>query len=1226
MQKLAVLYEPKCNRRLANMMWRLFTLCLLTQFPVGRSVGQTSRLIYTDLYSTYFALQSNVRLINQTTDVLYQTLQSDGDADVVILHPGNLEFNSALTFDIDDEFIFWGDTFNKAIMKMDLKTNDVTMLYDGVSVGLGDLAVDWVANNVYWSDSSYNWIMMSDYNGQFHHVVVNTGLDEPSGIAVDPMNSKIYWADWRGNARIESATLLGNNRTTLVGGYEDFGIPHGLTLDYENRRLYWTDVQNEAVYSVDVDAAPGQMDVKLEYGDAGLFYPVFMDLDKNYLFISEYEYDYIMIIPRDNATYDNAAFYPTGTWKPAALAFYDVTRQPPHENMCAVDNGGCDQLCISTPDINSDHCLCTAGYVMDSNGTCVKDTHLIPGHKLIIADSVDICSSPVNLADVQDLSGLLTCFLQASVSSFDYDFQQEMLYVYMPYDAAIKRVRLRENEIFETIHENIQDVGGIAVDWISATLYWTETMNNKIMISRLDGLYKSIIADVDNPLAIGVHPLKEYLFWGVGGSDPCIERSSLSGRHRIKLVTEGIIQPVAMAVDYDKNRLYWTDNGSWKLESVAIDGNLREVISDSYSRVTFGGVTSYQEFLMWTEKEENHLVLYETGTDSVSRTLALPDTPGALKVYDERMQPRLNATNPCFYTSCSGICVPYNGIEDCICEVDTPSCTRAVYCLSSVLHGSIQSGCDTSQGKSCPYACDNGFHATYTGQLFCTDTGKWDRDVDTLCKLEISLDHFMLVGSPDKIYYVDLTSPNNSHLALPLPDLEYMLGFDFDFIDNLLYWTDISLQSVNKISLDGSNADVVVHSDLIYPDGIEIDSVNRKVYWVDSETDRVEVANLDGTDRGAIVYYNLDEPRALVLDEENQVLYWTDWGDAAKIEKVNVDGTGRETVVFGNLSHPLGIELDRKEGRLYWCDASLDVLESCNTDGSDRKIVHEFESSYACYGIALTEDYIYWTDYFDGNIHRLTRNARATRSTRVTRSTLQDEIFLPDLEIDDAMEIKIFTKPTAMTSTTQFAKVDSTTITTHEPVKVTTESTTITTHEPVKVTTTNAVEITTSNDVKTTGVNVIETTKSIEVHTTKSGAVKTTKAKDAKSTKATDVKPTGDPKTDKRIGNSGDTGVLIGVAVASIIISIIVIAIAAMYFCRRRQRKSDHDMQGIEQPVYYTVDEGDQIRGVGNPVYDNIDSYQFETNFGSGEMATKAVMVDGDQQTGGDNKNHYTNH
>jgi hypothetical protein len=48
----------------------------------------------------------------------------------------------------------------------------------------------------------------------------------------------------------------------------------------------------------------------------------------------------------------------------------------------------------------------------------------------------------------------------------------------------------------------------MALDWVAGNLYWTDSTNAFIKMSRKDGRYQRILLeeDVNNPLGIAVHP------------------------------------------------------------------------------------------------------------------------------------------------------------------------------------------------------------------------------------------------------------------------------------------------------------------------------------------------------------------------------------------------------------------------------------------------------------------------------------------------------------------------------------------------------------------------------------------------------------------------------------------------------------------------------------------------------------------------------------------------
>ncbi|XP_070573980.1 low-density lipoprotein receptor-related protein 6-like [Ptychodera flava] len=1147
-------------------------------------------LIYTDVFSTARDLLSDLNKFDHTGEDIYQRAIAGRSPTHILLHEGSDEMKVTLTYDLDDQLVFWKDAYRKQIRKMSLATSEVTTIYDGVSLSRGGMAVDWVANNLYWTDTDYNWIMMCDYNGTYHHTVVKTGLDEPADVAVDPIHGKLYWADWRGNAGIMSSTLTGENITTVVGGFNDFGSPYGVTIDFQENRLYYTDIYHEAVYSVSL--AGDSNAIRTEYENGGLYYPFHMDLDKDYFFISENYYERIIIVPRSDPVVGNAVAILT-QWTPLGIAFVNESRQPAHINPCAINNGGCDQLCVSA--VDEHQCLCTAGYIL-KDGVCSKDDHLVPGHRILVADSENICSLPTHISDKSELDSVLSCFVfDAYVNTFDYDYIQDMLYVYHPRDSAIKRTVLRQNSTFETVHANVSSVTGIAVDWVFSNLYWTTTDPDQggIWVSKLDGSRKvRLLSSVREPLAIVVDPLQEFIFWTSGGEHAAIERASLSGRDRVELATSDVYNPVVMAIDYTRNRLYWADTGPTsgerqsRVESIGIDGSVREELSVVRGKRTFRGLAIIEDILLWSQIEERHLTFYDIEVADRRRTLIHPRYPGYIKLFDDRLQPKFEGIDPCLVKNgtCAQLCIPYQGAADCVCDgSDGGRCDEVERCpLTMVKHGTMNETCRGLVGEKCNVTCDPNFHLTTGEEITCLPGETWDHDLNSLCVLNISLDYFLLAASADGIFYVDMSSPDFPHFKLPLDSIQYGISFDFDPVDKTLYVTDITLKAIIKTSLDGSNAGVFLHSDIDYPDGIAVDKRKRKLYWVDSNEDRVEVIDLDGNNRHPLAVYELAEPRALVLDEREDLVYWTDWGfEGQKIERVNGEtnlcsnGDVRQTLVYGNLTHPLGLALERSENRLYWCDATRDFLESSNLDGSDRQQIFEFPDETACYGLALTDEYFYWGDYNSGHLHRL------------SRSTLVDEIFLEDMVMESVADVKVF-RSSGEPLTTPPSNTGRPT--TKPPTKATKgkpKTKRGQCHNPQFTHVCSGEPLTTppSNTGRPTTKPPTKATKDMpEVPPTQKPATAT-----ASTALPTDASPgIPGPRAAKHKSNGG----VIGGVIAAVLIVLVIIVIAVLFLKRRSGSfafyAKDDDKAELDQPepaIKYSTGKDGSVGGLENPLY-----------------------------------------
>ncbi|KAG7253190.1 hypothetical protein CRUP_024801, partial [Coryphaenoides rupestris] len=104
------------------------------------------------------------------------------------------------------------------------------------------IAVDWVAGNLYWTDSGPRRHRgRADVRTETARPSSLALIDEPYAIVVDPQRGTMYWADWGNHPKIETAAMDGTLRQTLV--HEHIQWPTGLAVDYFNERLYWADAK-----------------------------------------------------------------------------------------------------------------------------------------------------------------------------------------------------------------------------------------------------------------------------------------------------------------------------------------------------------------------------------------------------------------------------------------------------------------------------------------------------------------------------------------------------------------------------------------------------------------------------------------------------------------------------------------------------------------------------------------------------------------------------------------------------------------------------------------------------------------------------------------------------------------------------------------------------------------------------------------------------------------------
>jgi len=58
------------------------------------------------------------------------------------------------------------------------------------------------------------------------------------------------------------------------------------------------------------------------------------------------------------------------------------------------------------------------------------------------------------------------------------------------------------------VNQNLKNPGGLAIDWVTRKLYWTDATTDRIEVSNLDGGNRSILVfgKLDKPRDIVVHP------------------------------------------------------------------------------------------------------------------------------------------------------------------------------------------------------------------------------------------------------------------------------------------------------------------------------------------------------------------------------------------------------------------------------------------------------------------------------------------------------------------------------------------------------------------------------------------------------------------------------------------------------------------------------------------------------------------------------------------------
>ncbi|KAL5006584.1 hypothetical protein ScPMuIL_015390 [Solemya velum] len=205
-----------------------------------------------DWYSSPFLLFANRKDV-----CLVDAANAEGNSTVVV---GDLDDAAAVDFLYDLGRICWTDV-SLQMIKCTQLTPDNTKQTDIISTGLvspDGLAIDWLGQKLYWTDSETNRIEVSNLNGSHRKVLFWQDLDQPRAIALDPVNGYMYWTDWGETPKIEKAGMDGSALTRSVMIQTDISWPNGLTLDYDSSKIYWADAKLNLIDSCNFDGSGRQ--------------------------------------------------------------------------------------------------------------------------------------------------------------------------------------------------------------------------------------------------------------------------------------------------------------------------------------------------------------------------------------------------------------------------------------------------------------------------------------------------------------------------------------------------------------------------------------------------------------------------------------------------------------------------------------------------------------------------------------------------------------------------------------------------------------------------------------------------------------------------------------------------------------------------------------------------------------------------------------------------------
>lgn len=460
---------------------------------------------------------------------------------------------------------------------------------------LGGIAIDWVANNIYWSDQKRNIIEVSRLNGSHRYIVISN-VEKPTALAVDPFAGLLFYV---GDGFIGRTGLDGSQMFILVNQTKSVS---NLVLDIENQMVYWCETSNNFIMRVDYDG--NRKTVMLNHS---LDNPVALALVDNLMYWADNSHHKGTI---KVASVHNFSDFSTVV-KSEGNSIKDLKifskRIQRTTNACAENNGGCQELCL----YNGTNPICAC-----SHGRVAADAKTCEDHDIFLIYSTGTSIESIHMTDHTNMNSpierIQNFTFMRNIIGLSYDYEKRRIFYSDIHLSSISMVYFNGTN-HTTIVNNQVTVEGITFDPLNSHLYWTS--NNDASIRSLD--LNAISSNIDNntalvkqvlklnshdkPRGIQVEPCLAMVYWTNWNSQAAsIQRAYVSGYGLESIIKSDIRMPNALALDYEEKKLYWTDARLDKVERADYDGTHRVVLAHSTPKHPFA-MAVYGDLLFWTD-------------------------------------------------------------------------------------------------------------------------------------------------------------------------------------------------------------------------------------------------------------------------------------------------------------------------------------------------------------------------------------------------------------------------------------------------------------------------------------------------------------------------------------------------------------------------------------------------------------------------------------------------
>lgn len=479
--------------------------------------------------------------------------------------------------------LYWVDSQSSEVKKTGLTAGPIETIIDTGLVKPTGLSIDWIANLLFVGYEK--GIVVCNLDGEYSTMLVeNLNI---LTIAVNPLEGNLYWIHQKENETGGADLVLGYMNGTYEVLYNNISSESSsLSIDMESNRLYW--ISDFKVYYYDIK---NKNVTKVPNCDEITAVTVY----KGLVYYAEDTYDH-SIHSANKTTGNNDTLLRNNTSGVQALRIYDPTQQIGN-NACS-KNKKCQHLCLPMG-ATSYICACATGYKVDT-----KNTSRCIGVEEFLFYSISWEIKGISLNGSQDKEVLGPISRISMSTTVDFLVDEDLLFwgdsdhgtiTMVGRDGTRRKIIVEQTEGMENVP--VDWLSGMAVDWVSKNLYWSNPKQGIIEVLHLYNQQRYVLLhDIDKPVSIALDPTVGLLVWV---NMHKIGTANLDGSNQ-KIIHNTSESIADITLDYENKHIYWCDTSANTIERMNYDGTEKMVLLN-HSLVNPTSIVIFGDKVFWTD-------------------------------------------------------------------------------------------------------------------------------------------------------------------------------------------------------------------------------------------------------------------------------------------------------------------------------------------------------------------------------------------------------------------------------------------------------------------------------------------------------------------------------------------------------------------------------------------------------------------------------------------------